>query len=132
MRGLILGLVLAVGLGVPGLAQTPEEEIIASLEEQGYSVVMRDRTWLGRIWLLVENGDLRREIVFNPSTGEILRDYSVMMVAESEKTSRSGDGAVAVMSTQAAPAVMDTRTQLSSAGTFEIGDPLLVIPAPGQ
>ena len=132
MRGLILGLVLAVGLGVPGLAQTPEEEIIASLEEQGYSVVMRDRTWLGRIWLLVENGDLRREIVFNPSTGEILRDYSVMMVAEAEKTSRSGDVAVTVMSTQAPPAVMDTRTQETSAGTFEIGDPLLVIPAPGK
>ena len=59
-------------------------------------------------------------------------DYSVMMVAEAEKTSRSGDVAVTVMSTQAPPAVMDTRTQETSAGTFEIGDPLLVIPAPGK
>jgi hypothetical protein len=133
---------VAVSLGFPALAQSPEEQIIDSLEAQGYAVVMRDRTWLGRIWLLVENGDLRREIVFNPATGEILRDYSVMMVAQADKDERTDGGQVtgvatgsaAAVSSESVPASVDSKTFDVSTGdvtigNLEIGDPLLVAPA---
>lgn len=93
MRKLVLGLAFLAAMTVPSWAQTPEEMIIASLEEQGYHVVMRDRTWLGRIWLLVENGEVRREIVFNPGTGEVMRDYAVMIATTERDSSRPSTGA---------------------------------------
>ena len=129
MRSLILGAVIAAGLGFAGLAQTPEQQIVDSLEAQGYHLVTRDWTWLGRIWIVVENGDLRREIVFNPSTGEILRDYSVMLVAEKPKADKSdskSSGATASVAAIEAP--IDATVSMDAV----VGAPLVVIPAPDQ
>lgn len=78
-----LALVLAViiGFAVPGFADAISDRVIALLRAQGFEVIQMDRTWLGRIWILAESKDVRREIVFNPATGEILRDYAVLRTA---------------------------------------------------
>lgn len=105
MRFLVLVLILNFGWVAPGFAQTAEARIIAALHEQGYEIVQKQRTFLGRMWLLVENDEVRREIVFNPGTGEILRDYSVLLASIElwqPKTERSPEGAsVAAMDTTA-------------------------------
>ena len=61
----------------PSLATGLEDRIIASLETQGYTILERGYTFLGRWRVVVENADYHRELVFNPGTGEILRDYTV-------------------------------------------------------
>jgi len=57
--------------------QTVEEQIVAALELQGYVIISMERTWLGRLRVLAEDDRVRRELVFNPGTGEILRDFSI-------------------------------------------------------
>lgn len=42
----------------------------------GYEEIEVTQTLLGRIRIKAEKGDIEREIIFNPQTGEILRDYS--------------------------------------------------------
>lgn len=128
MRRFILVLAALTALCVPAYAATPEEQIVESLEAQGYHVVVRDRTWLGRIWMVVENGELRREIVFNPGTGEILRDYAVVMAAAergNSQTSKISSTASTVMGLTAA-------SPDKSAGPVQdlviLGDPILVYP----
>lgn len=133
MRNLILGMVFLLAASLPSWAQTPEEMIIASLEEQGYHVVTRDRTWLGRIWLLVENGEVRREIVFNPGTGEIMRDYAVMIAAIDRDSSRSTSNPTVASSSAASNHGMTT-TENPASATVSSGDmqtvaePALILP----
>lgn len=74
-------LALILGSIVPAFADVISDRVIANLKAQGFSVVRMNRTWLGRIWVLAESQDVRREIVFNPTTGEILRDYAVLLIA---------------------------------------------------
>ncbi len=78
-----LALVFAVVIGCagPGFADAISDRVVALLRAQGFEVIQMDRTWLGRIWILAESKDVRREIVFNPATGEILRDYAVLRTA---------------------------------------------------
>lgn len=73
--------------GAPGhlAAQTFQESITSQLEAQGFSRMTASRTWLGRVRLVAYRDDLRREIVFNPQTGEILRDYWRTIDDEDEK-----------------------------------------------
>lgn len=67
-------------LALPAFAQnSPEEIVIGTLREQGYQIVLEERTWLGRARVIAAKGNLRREVVFNPGTGEILRDYAMRM-----------------------------------------------------
>ncbi|MCC6303792.1 MAG: hypothetical protein IT545_01200, partial [Rhodobacteraceae bacterium] len=72
-----LGLLLA---GVPAVAlaaASPHvDRVIAHLEAEGYRIVSVGRTLLGRTRILAENGSLLREIVLNPRSGEVLRDYA--------------------------------------------------------
>lgn len=56
-------------------AQSVEQSIIAQLTNQGFGNFQISRTLLGRIRIVSQSGTLTREIVFNPTTGEILRDY---------------------------------------------------------
>lgn len=56
-------------------AQSVEQSILAQLTNQGFGNFQISRTLLGRIRIVSQNGTLTREIVFNPTTGEILRDY---------------------------------------------------------
>jgi hypothetical protein len=70
---------LAVALAAPVAAQSIRDDVEAALVAQGYEIVNVGRTWLGRLRVVAENDEIRREIVINPSTGEVLRDYSVAL-----------------------------------------------------
>ncbi len=56
-------------------AQSVQDQIVTQLQGQGFSQITLERTWLGRVRVTALRDDLRRELVFNPQTGEILRDY---------------------------------------------------------
>ncbi|MBM1222246.1 PepSY domain-containing protein [Ponticoccus sp. SC2-23] len=75
-RSLKLAVALALGL-FPGasFAQTAEESIISQLSQQGFTNISVSRTLLGRTRIQATSSSLRREIVFDPTTGVILRDY---------------------------------------------------------
>ena len=79
MRRLVTILLLVLCAAAPVRAATIEDRIAAELQAQGYEILEINRTWLGRLRILAENDEIRREIVFNPGTGEILRDYSVLL-----------------------------------------------------
>ena len=74
-QGLALAAVLMAAGGVAD-AEEPADGIVRQLREQGYVEFSVDRTWLGRVQVIALAPDVtQREIVFSPSTGEILRDY---------------------------------------------------------
>lgn len=51
------------------------DQVIAQLKAQGYTRITLGRTFLGRTRIVAVNETMRREIIINPATGEILRDY---------------------------------------------------------
>lgn len=59
----------------PGAAQTAQQQVVRQLRAQGYRNIRVQRTWLGRVRIVADSRLGRREIVLNPSTGAILRDY---------------------------------------------------------
>lgn len=67
-----------------------EDDIIERLVEAGFGQIEVSRTLLGRVRIVATKGNIRRELVINPRTGEILRD--VTLVAEDDKSSGSSDG----------------------------------------
>lgn len=77
MRRLLFAFLCFCNLGLPAWAETMDERIAMVLEAEGYRIVTQYRTWLGRIYVVAETDDVRREMVFNPATGEVLRDYAV-------------------------------------------------------
>lgn len=81
LKKLLLISVLSCGAALPAFADAVSDRIVANLTAQGFAVVQIDRTWLGRMWILARNDDVQREVVFNPVTGEILRDYTVLLTA---------------------------------------------------
>lgn len=81
MRRLLTILTLILCTALPAGAMTIAERIAAELQAQGYEIIEAKRTWLGRLRIVAENDETRRELVLNPGTGEILRDYSVMLTA---------------------------------------------------
>jgi hypothetical protein len=68
----LIGILL---LPTASLADTIQDSIVAQLTQQGFHRIEVSRTLLGRIRILAFSDALEREIVFNPATGEILRDY---------------------------------------------------------
>lgn len=75
-REVLRGLVLATALAAaPGARADPVEQITSQLRAQGFEIREVGRTWLGRIRIIAETDRLRREIVFDRTTGEIRRDY---------------------------------------------------------
>ena len=75
---MIKTLMICIGLmGLPQLAaaQSVEDQVFAQLQEQGFTVIEVRRTFLGRLWFTAESAYFYRELVINPQTGEILRDY---------------------------------------------------------
>jgi hypothetical protein len=56
-------------------AQSVQDQIITQLTDQGFGNFEITRTFLGRIRVTTQSDQLQRELVFNPNTGEILRDY---------------------------------------------------------
>lgn len=76
MQRALLGAVLAAGVPLAAAADELSDAIIAQLRAQGYEQVEFTSTLLGRYRFIAYGGERIREIVFNPATGEILRDYS--------------------------------------------------------
>ena len=74
-RQLLAGLM--AGVAIPGtvLAQTAEDQVVDQLKRQGYRRISLSRTLLGRTRIVATGPGGRREIILNPSTGAILRDY---------------------------------------------------------
>lgn len=104
---------LTIALSAPAaLAQDNpiEARLIESLTSQGYVILEQGYTWLGRLRIVAENGELHRELVINPGTGEILRDYAVLIAdinppaAVASTQSGHGSGGAGTASTGAAVA----------------------------
>lgn len=67
---------MAVALAAaPAFAQTHVDRIVQQLMRQGYLEIEISRTFLGRTRIEAESPTHEREIIINPRTGEILRDY---------------------------------------------------------
>ena len=64
-----------MAFGSPVHAQSIQDSIVMQLQEQGYTDIVVNRTLLGRVRVVARNQTYERELVFNPTTGELLRDY---------------------------------------------------------
>jgi hypothetical protein len=80
--------------------------LLAGLEGQGYTVIEKGYTFLGRLRIVAENDQIHREIVVNPGTGEILRDYAIYLSdlrqspkAQSASENSNHDNSVSVAQT---------------------------------
>ncbi|MFV0385216.1 hypothetical protein [Paracoccus sp. (in: a-proteobacteria)] len=80
MRSVVAILFVCLSLHAPAVARAqpaPDpvgDAIISQLDQLGYDRIEMSRTLLGRVRVIGERDDRRREIVANPLTGEILRD----------------------------------------------------------
>jgi hypothetical protein len=76
MKRVLIPLLIVAGLfGPPTHAATSEETIVNELREQGFTRVEIRRTLLGRTRIIATSPAYEREIVINPASGVILRDY---------------------------------------------------------
>lgn len=62
-------------IGAPAAAEDIQDVLVGQLTEQGFTRIQIGRTFLGRVRIVATSPDYSREIIFNPRTGEILRDY---------------------------------------------------------
>ncbi|MEL6620140.1 MAG: PepSY domain-containing protein [Pseudomonadota bacterium] len=75
-RGLLLSMAAAfVCTGLPVQAQTATDQVVMRLQDLGYTRISIGRTLLGRVRIVASGPPGKREIILNPSTGAILRDY---------------------------------------------------------
>ena len=75
MRQFSRVLFVAALLASPLAAQDIGSQITDQLRQQGYDSIHLSKTWLGRLRIEARGEDQRREIIVNPRTGEILRDF---------------------------------------------------------
>ena len=75
MRRLLILLFFCV-MAAPATAKDIAAAWVEQLVLDGYDDIEVSRTWLGRTRIFAEKGEIEREIILNPSTGEVLRDYS--------------------------------------------------------
>jgi hypothetical protein len=75
-RGFLFGF-FAVAAG-PACAQASDIEasVRRQLRAQGFTDIRVNRTFLGRLRFVAFNGRQRRELVINPATNVILRDFT--------------------------------------------------------
>jgi hypothetical protein len=72
-------LFLAAAVGPLAAQGVRQEQIVDQLRDQGYHQIRISQTFLGRTRIVAISGEYRREIVFNPATGVIMRDYWVVL-----------------------------------------------------
>jgi len=60
----------------PAAAQTSPDRIAREMRAEGFTRITAQRTLLGRIRIVGESDRARREVVLDPGTGVILRDYT--------------------------------------------------------
>jgi hypothetical protein len=91
-RRLLMGVMLAATLaGSPSFASDLIDEVVAELQKQGYFDIDVGQTLLGRTRITATSKTYDREIVLDPRTGEVLRDY--WQIVEGANPS-SGSGSV--------------------------------------
>lgn len=73
-RDFLIGLVAAGLCAAPALARGVVDSIKRQLRDLGFRSIVEKRTLLGRTRITATREDGLREIIVNPSTGEILRD----------------------------------------------------------
>lgn len=90
---LILSFTVLLGLApfAASAQNTPNDAIMSALAENGYRIISTNKTWLGRIRIVAEKDGARREIVFIPGTGEVLRDFAMFLPTDSSDKSDSND-----------------------------------------
>ena len=67
---------LAAGLAAgPVAAASLQDQVVDQLRAQGFTEIRVSRTLLGRIRIAAHGNGYEREIILNPRTGEILRDF---------------------------------------------------------
>jgi hypothetical protein len=71
-------------------AASHEDEVARTLVGQGFAITGRSRTLLGRVRFTAAKGETQREVVVDPSSGEILRDY-YQRVGGAKIALRAGD-----------------------------------------
>lgn len=75
MRTIVMALLMLL-TPLTASADRIRDSIVSQLRAQGFSQIEVSRTLLGRSRVTAESDTLSREIIFNPVTGVILRDYS--------------------------------------------------------
>ena len=75
-RRFLFGLTAASAILWAGatMAATYADGVVGQLTKQGYYNIAMETTWLGRVRIIADRADGKREIILNPRTGEILRD----------------------------------------------------------
>lgn len=74
LAALVAALLLAIA-PLPALAQTSESALVARIEAEGFTLVERHNSWLGRVVLEFRAGFRERQVIYDPVQGVILRDY---------------------------------------------------------
>lgn len=91
-RALALSLMLVLTPAVAAAqSDNVRDRIVVELTEDGYQQIRISRTLLGRMRFVATKPDYRREIVVNPATGVILRDY-IRIITSNAKGGSSGSG----------------------------------------
>jgi hypothetical protein len=72
--GVLAMLAAQACIAIPALAATFVEQVVFQLRAQGFEEIEIETTLLGRTRIAADRLDGSREIVLNPTTGEILRD----------------------------------------------------------
>lgn len=104
-----LALAFAVAIFANGVSANPAiDSVTRQLQQQGYTEIRISRTLLGRTRILATGPKTQREIVLNPRTGEILRDFA---------TQDAGDG-----QPQGSLLTMDSVRERGVAGNVEGDD----------
>ena len=84
-RKFLVGLMCGLIAATPAAASDYVEDIVSQLRQQGFSDIVQESTLLGRIRIMATSDDGQREIILNPSTGEILRDLWIPAEGSTQK-----------------------------------------------
>lgn len=90
-RGFLISGASLLVMSGPSYGSSYENDVAAELQRDGYRITYRKRTWLGRIRFKAHKGQTVREVVVDPTSGEVLRDYSEKS-GGNDKASRAGGG----------------------------------------
>ncbi len=86
LAGGIAAFAVQLAAAAPVFAATYLDQIVSQLQGQGFTDIEIENTWLGRTRIQAKRGDVDREIVLNPNTGEILRDLWLSSTGDARKT----------------------------------------------
>ena len=91
LKRLVILLILFAAPPALADADRLRDVVVRELRDDGYTEIRISRTWLGRMRFVANRPGARREIVINPATGAILRDY-VRFWRDEDGTISSGSG----------------------------------------